>query len=104
MYKVPGMKYLRKSGYKNVTFFVQFNETVQELNALIFENILSSNHQTDATSQTGYVPEEKDLECELSKKNRKLERSGIKIKELELALEMKELKIEDENRKVSFVI
>ena len=70
---------------------------------MIFENILDSNYQTDAASQTGYVPEEKDLECELSKKNRELEGSGINIKELELAIEVKDLKVEDTNRKVSFV-
>lgn len=64
---------------------------------------MSSNHQTDATSQTGYVPEEKDLECELSKKNRELAGSRIKMKELELAIEMKDLKIGDKNRKVSLI-
>jgi hypothetical protein len=61
---------------------------------------LNNNHQTDAASQTGYFPEEKGLECE-NQKNEKLEGSGIKMKELELALEMKDLKIGNINRKVS---
>ena len=74
---------------------------IEELDASIFENILRNNHQKDAASQTDYFPEENDLECDLNKKNKELEGSGIKMKELELAIEIKELKIGDINRKVS---
>ena len=74
---------------------------IEELDALIFEKILRDNHETDAASQTDYFPEENGLECNLNKKNIELEGSGIKMKELELAIEMKELKIGDINRKVS---
>ena len=63
---------------------------------------MSNNHQTDAASQTGFFPEEKDLEYEMNKKNRELEGSGIKMRELELAIEMKDLKNGDINRKVRF--
>ena len=81
--------------------FAKLKEIIEELDASIFENILSNNHQTDAASQTGYFPEEKGLECE-NQKNKKLEGSGIKMKELELAIEIKDLKNGDINRKVRF--
>ena len=53
--------------------FAKLKEIIEELDASIFENILRNNHQADAASQTSYFPEEKDLECELNKKNKELQ-------------------------------
>ena len=61
---------------------------------------MTCDQQVSAACQTGYFQDEENLEFELNKKNRELERSVIKLKEVELDIKRKDLVIEGVNKKV----
>ena len=81
----------------------QLKLIIEELEVLILENISPSIHQVSVSCQTTarYDKQEKNLVFELDKKNIKLERSRIKLKELEVDIHRKDLVIEGLDEKVN---
>ena len=76
----------------------------EELESLIFENLLSCKHPTRSSqTSTRYGQEVQDLEFELNKKNRELEKSEIKLKEVEIEIQKKDLVIEGIRKKVKLL-
>ena len=84
----------------------QLKLIIEELEVLILENLPPCIHPVSVSCQTSarIDQQEQDLVFDLEKKNRELERSGIKLKEVEVAIKRKDLVIEGLYEKVNSTI
>ena len=87
-------------------FLFQSNQLkfiIEELEFLILENLSTNIQSVSVSCQTGtrYDQQQQEFVFELDMKNIELERSGIKLKEVEVDIHRKDLVIEGLDEKVN---